>query len=323
MVKYPFSSKLMFAIVMHDTEACRQFIEKLFPEKKVKEIRFKEREEAKESRTSRSKSRKLAEVDDTNLFNNGNKTESKNQYGSKESQTDKSQSWKDSVAEVEKTIIMGLESKSVRLDVLFEGDDTLYDIELQIQREEDIPRRSRYYHMAMGRNALRMGDPYSKLKASYVIFICCYDAFDKDEPIYRFEMIDENLQLKLGDGSSTIILNTKCSEEKIPEDLKAFYDFVNTGKVDSSDKLVSYLDKRVEEANENEEVDRIMTLEEELIIQYDNGLRTGVAQGLAQGLAQGAAQKQREIAKNLKRAGIGINVIAENTGLTVEEIENL
>ena len=132
-------------------------------------------------------------------------------------------------------------------------------------------------------------------------------------------MIDENLQLKLGDGSSTIILNTKCSEEKIPEDLKAFYDFVNTGKVDSSDKLVSYLDKRVEEANENEEVDRIMTLEEELIIQYDNGLRTGVAQGRE----EGAAQEKREIAENLKRAGIGINVIAENTGLTVEEIENL
>ena len=158
-----------------------------------------------------------------------------------------------------------------------------------------------------------------EVKPAVAFFICCYDAFDKDEPIYKFEMIDENLQLKLGDGSSTIILNTKCSEEKIPEDLKAFYDFVNTGKVDSSDKLVSYLDKRVEEANENEEVDRIMTLEEELIIQYDNGLRTGVAQGRE----EGAAQEKREIAKNLKRAGIGINVIAENTGLTVEEIEKL
>ena len=53
------------------------------------------------------------------------------------------------------------------------------------------------------------------------------------------------------------------------------------------------------------------------------GLRTGVAQGLAQGLAQGAAQKQREIAKNLKRAGIEINVIAENTGLSRKEIEVL
>ena len=57
MVKYPFSSKLMFAIVMHDEEACRQFIEKLFPEKKVKEIHFKEREEANESRNSRRKSK--------------------------------------------------------------------------------------------------------------------------------------------------------------------------------------------------------------------------------------------------------------------------
>ena len=135
-----------------------------------------------------------------------------------------------------------------------------------------------------------------EVKPAVAFFICGCDAFGIDEPIYRFEMFDENLQLKLGDGSSTIILNTKCSEEKIPEDLKAFYDFVNTGKVDSSDKLVSYLDKRVEEANENEEVDRIMTLEEELIIQYDNGLRTGVAQGREEGLAQGATQKQCEIA---------------------------
>ena len=39
--------------------------------------------------------------------------------------------------------------------------------------------------------------------------------------------------------------------------------------------------------------------------------------------AIGAAQKQREIAKNFKHAGIPVDVIAENTGLTAEEIENL
>ena len=43
----------------------------------------------------------------------------------------------------------------------------------------------------------------------------------------------------------------------------------------------------------------------------------------SEGLAEGAAQKQHEIAKNFKHAGIPIDVIAENTGLTVEEIENL
>ena len=49
----------------------------------------------------------------------------------------------------------------------------------------------------------------------------------------------------------------------------------------------------------------------------------GEAIGLKKGRSEGAVQKQREIAKNFKHAGIPIAVIAENTGLTIEEIENL
>jgi len=53
------------------------------------------------------------------------------------------------------------------------------------------------------------------------------------------------------------------------------------------------------------------------------GIEQGRAEGEAIGLKKGAAQKQREIAKNLKHAGIPVDVIAENTGLTAKEIENL
>ena len=53
------------------------------------------------------------------------------------------------------------------------------------------------------------------------------------------------------------------------------------------------------------------------------GRTEGEAIGLKKGRSEGAVQKQREIAKNLKHAGIPIAVIAENTGLTIEEIENL
>ena len=49
----------------------------------------------------------------------------------------------------------------------------------------------------------------------------------------------------------------------------------------------------------------------------------GLSEGEAIGLKKGAAQEKREIAKNLKHAGIPIAVIAENTGLTAEEIEKL
>ena len=53
------------------------------------------------------------------------------------------------------------------------------------------------------------------------------------------------------------------------------------------------------------------------------GEAIGLERGRSEGLVEGAAQKQREIAKNLKHAGIPVDVIAENTGLTAEEIENL
>ena len=64
-------------------------------------------------------------------------------------------------------------------------------------------------------------------------------------------------------------------------------------------------------------------LKERERIGIEQGRSEGLAEGEAIGLEKGAAQKQREIAKNFKHAGIPVDVIAENTGLTAEEIENL
>ena len=66
-----------------------------------------------------------------------------------------------------------------------------------------------------------------------------------------------------------------------------------------------------------------MTFEQILNEREQKSFAQGHAQGHAKGLTEGAAQKQREIAKNLRQAGIPIEVIAENTGLSAEEIENL
>ena len=303
MGKYKFTNKLMFAIIMRDPVACKKFIEMIFPKRKVEKIFFAEETNAGKQSAT------MGEI----------------------------------AAEVEKTIVTGYASKSVRLDVLFKGDDTVYDIEMQVEPEEAIAKRSRYYHMAIARNFLKKGETYDKLKTGFVIFVCCFDPFKRKEPIYRFEMYDKNLQLQLGDGSSTIILNTKCPKGKIPETFAAFYNFVNTGEVDEKDEFVKYLGERVEEANEDEEVDRIMTLDEEMKLQWERaiekgkemglergkelglaeGKELGLAEGKELGLAEGKARKQREIARNLKVSGISIDVIAKNTGLSAAEIEAL
>ena len=45
--------------------------------------------------------------------------------------------------------------------------------------------------------------------------------------------------------------------------------------------------------------------------------------GIEQGIEQGEKNKAISIARNLKKSGIDIRVISENTGLSIEEIEKL
>ena len=236
MTHYKFSDRLMFAIVMQDADLCKQFIERLFPGKKVADIKFRS----------------------------------------------------DIKATAEATIIPGLFAKSVRLDVLFEDSDIYYDIEMQVEGEPFIAKRSRYYHSSMDTHTLKKGEPYSKLKPCYVIFICLHDPFGLKEPVYSFEMRDEKLGLQLGDESFTIIL---------------------------------------EEANHDAEVIEIMTLAEDArfreIMAYDKGVAEGEQAGFEKGEQAGAKQEKKTIALQMLKEGMKVELISRLTGLTADEIEKL
>ena len=182
-----------------------------------------------------------------------------------------------------------------------------------------LGKRSRYYQANMDLDFLEQGQPYDKLKPSYVIFICTFDYFKKDEPVYFFRSWDVENGLPLDDFSYKIVLNTACSPAKVPEKLKAFYEYINDPKKSQASELTRMIDERVRKFNSGEWRRKYMTFEQIL----NERERKSFAQGHAEGLTEGAAQKQREIAKNLKQAGIPIEVIAENTGLSCKEIENL
>ena len=55
----------------------------------------------------------------------------------------------------------------------------------------------------------------------------------------------------------------------------------------------------------------------------EQGIEQGIEQGLEAGIAQGEASKALAIAKALKTKGVDIDIIAETSGLTKEEIEQL
>ena len=140
-----------------------------------------------------------------------------------------------------------------------------------------------------------------------------------DEPVYFFRSWDVEKSLPLKDLSYTIMLNTTCSPEKVPEALKPFYAYLNDPKKNQASELTRMIDERVRKFNSDEWRKKYMTFEYIL----NEHKREEFEKGRSEGVAIGAAQKQREIAKNLKDLGVGTAEIIKATGLSAEEVEEL
>ena len=149
------------------------------------------------------------------------------------------------------------EGKPIRLDIYTYDESTVYDAEMQNlnskSREElRLPKRSRFYQSGIDSDFLRKGNSYSALPDSSILFICTFDPFLRDLPVYSFrETCAEDTDILLEDGVEKLFFNCAYKGEDIPEDLKNFYEFVMSGKV--SDELTARLQSAVKEARRNED----------------------------------------------------------------------
>ena len=108
--------------------------------------------------------------------------------------------------EPEKTIDVSPFYKGIRYDVFVKetGPDgeTLrsFDIEMQMEDNEDIPKRTRYYQAMCDSEALNKGEVYYKLKDLYIMFLCPEDIFGQGKAVYRFKNLEvDNPKIELGD----------------------------------------------------------------------------------------------------------------------------
>ena len=139
--------------------------------------------------------------------------------------------------------------------------------------------------------------------------------------------------MQFGDEAYSIILNTACSSEKVPQHLKALFEYINdpTKGSESDDALVEDIDRQVSKFNTDEWRRRHMTLQELMDRNYEQGLELGRSEGLEEGLEQGRAEGEAagraaaitELARSMKVKGLDAAAIAEITGLSAVEIEGL
>ena len=156
--------------------------------------------------------------------------------------------------ELQKTIDLQYDAKSIRLDVYVEDDlDSVYNIEIQTTDEKNLPKRSRFYQGMIDLNILNKGESYNKLKKSYVIFICNYDPFRKGRCFYRFENVCvDDPSLKLEDDSVKIMINPYGNDTKqFGKGFAALMNFLKNGQI--SDTYTESLKDEITEVKVSEE----------------------------------------------------------------------
>ena len=303
----PFTNDKIFMNVMRSPKICRALLELILPNEEIGAIRIKKSDNPFLDNSA------IDEEDD------GSASESDGNDDTSE-QTDALENLR---VETQKTLKLEADAHGVRFDAFVASSKLWADIEMQTDNDSMIDKRARYYHANMDLDFLEQGQPYENLKPSYVIFICTFDHFNMDEPVYFFRSWDVEKSLPLKDLSYTIMLNTKCSPEKVPEALKPFYEYLNDPKKNQASELTRMIDERVRKFNSGDWRRKYMTFEQMLNERGRESEAIGFEKGRSEGEAIGAAQEKREIAKNFKQAGIPIEVIAENTGLSAEEVEAL
>ena len=217
-----------------------------------------------------------------------------------------------------------IEAKGTRFDVLLEGDDVRYDIEMQVRKQNDLTQRNTYYTSMLVVDSLRKGMSYKELPHIFVIFICIFDPFDvgKERYIASERLCSEGKditdEVNYNGGYDKIYLNAgpvKPTHTERNKDLTNFLEYIRNNVI--SDELTEEMNNLVENTRINAEVElEYMTLEEKL-----NEFK---AEGRKEGIAEGEKKKAIETARNLLLMGKLTNSeIADSTQLSLEEIEKL
>lgn len=231
-------------------------------------------------------------------------------------------------------------------------------VEMQRGEQQFFKDRSLYYATFPIREQGHKGEWDYRLKAVYVIGILNFTFDDKDGDYYHHEVqLTDNRTKEVFYDKLTFIYLEMPKFNKREEELEGMFEkwlFVlrNLSRLmDRPKALQERIFTKLFQAAEiakftKEEYD---AYEESLKVYRDwkntidtakrkamkEGLEEGRAKGLEEGLAKGLAkgreegveegmqQKAVEVARQLKKKGIPVNVIAECTGLGEEEIERL
>ena len=234
-----------------------------------------------------------------------------------------------------------------------------FNIEIQITDEADYDKRALYYWAKLYTEQLKVAQDYSTLAKAIGIHILNFTSIPQTTNYHNsFRIIERNQGFAYFEDLElhTIELNkfsSNANEElcdivaKVKTSLDMWSAFLTRNDLLKADSLPEELnDANLKKAitvlevmnfSDEErdfyedhlkwlriETNTLKKMKEEGIAEgLAEGRAEGLAEGLAKGEAKGKAEEKNMIAKNLLKAGLSNDLIAESTGLSIEEIAKL
>ncbi len=217
-----------------------------------------------------------------------------------------------------------LGDKFCRLDINMAVNGQRVDLEVQVSNEGDYPERVLYYWAREFSSALLKGHGYSELPKTVIISIIDFIQFDCEEYRSFFQPLEAKRHTLLSDKMGLHFFELP----KLPD------------KVDGKDMLLLWLS--LFKANTEEELEKIKEMEVPSMNQAINAYYTitassefrekerlrakarhDEAQALLHAKREAITERNIEIAQKLLKRNRPVDEIAEDTGLTYEEVENL
>ena len=234
------------------------------------------------------------------------------------------------IIQQQRTIRNYISSRDVRLDVYFEDDEnTVYNVEMQATRRNDIKKRARYYQGKIdSKNTPRNGF-FRDMKNTYIIFICTFDPIGKGLPVYTVKnhVVEDN-NVEYEDGATKIFVNASkhCRPELLEKtslDVQALISYCSR-KEATSDLMRDIDSKVVKTLEDDKKVVQAMTFGQELEIQYNVGYDDGNKAGIKAGIVDGRNKKSIEdVDAFVSRYNIPLEEACETVGITIEDYNRI
>ena len=234
------------------------------------------------------------------------------------------------------------------LDIKVELDNsTLCDIEIQVGNYHDADKRILDYWSKMYRTSIEKGQKYIEMKKTIIIFIAAYNIDNLkgiEEYKTRWKILEEKLKIELTDVFEVDIIELSKAEKILKsnkaelQEIRNWISFLINPKNLEGTKMKD-MSKEIQKAyelwknmnlteEEREVAERrykdMVALEHAKKYEYEQGRvegeKLGLERGERLGLEKGEKQKQEEIAKEMIKEKLDIELIMKITKLSKEEI---